>query len=73
MNYLKQFGTFSGVLGERTMLLTSQAFATSPADVIMHILWPSFKTVAIDIPGGKRSLVKNIIAQTTILKRAIKK
>ena len=33
----------------------------------------SYKTVAIDIPGGKRSLVKNIIAQTTILKRAIKK
>ena len=31
------------------------------------------KTVAIDIPGGKRSLVKNIIAQTTIIKRAIKK
>ena len=30
-------------------------------------------SVAIDIPGGKRSLVKNIIAQTTILKRAIKK
>ena len=30
-------------------------------------------TVAIDILGGKRSLVKNIIAQTTILKRAIKK
>ena len=29
--------------------------------------------VAIDILGGKRSLVKNIIAQTTILKRAIKK
>ena len=29
------------------------------------------KTVAIDIPGGKRSLVKNIIAQTTILKRAM--
>ena len=29
--------------------------------------------MAIDIPGGKRSLVKNIIAQTTILKRAIKK
>ena len=25
-------------------------------------------TVAIDIPGGKRSLVKKIIAQTTILK-----
>ena len=23
------------------------------------------KSVAIDIPGGKRSLVKNIIAQTT--------
>ena len=32
-----------------------------------------FKTVAIDIPGGKRSLVKNIIAQTTILKRALQK
>ena len=30
------------------------------------------KTVAIDIPGGNRSLVKMIIAQTTILKRAIK-
>ena len=27
--------------------------------------------VVIDIPGRKRSLVKNIIAQTTILKRAI--
>ena len=30
------------------------------------------KTVAIDIPGGNRSLVEMIIAQTTILKRAIK-
>ena len=31
------------------------------------------EAVAIDIPGRKRSLVKKIIAQTTILKRAIKK
>ena len=39
----------------------------------MKVNEDSYKTVAIDIPGGKRSLVKNIIAQTTILKRAIKK
>ena len=39
----------------------------------IYIYIRSFKTVAIDILGGKRSLVKNIIAQTTILKRAIKK
>ena len=32
-----------------------------------------YKTVAIDILGRKRSLVKNIIAQATILKRGIKK
>ena len=31
----------------------------------------SFKIVAIDIPGGKRSFVKMIIAHTTALKRAI--
>ena len=31
----------------------------------------SFKTVAIDVPGGKRSFVKMILAQTTILNRAI--
>ena len=37
------------------------------------IMRRSINPVAIDIPGEKRSLVKNIIAQTTILKRAIKK
>ena len=40
--------------------------------IIVHCSTIFFKTLAIDIPGGKGSLVKNIIAQTTILKRAIK-
>ena len=62
--YLKRFAICAHVL----------FYGVSAMDVIFDELQKNnVNIVAIDIPGGKRSLVKNIIAQTTILKRAIKK
>ena len=54
-------------------IMTNYYASISSGQNLQHHLLQIFIIVAIDIPGGKRSLVKNIIAQTTILKRAIKK
>ena len=64
--------TAGPVLYSAFICITKQTAQNRPPWFLMHIN-VCFKTVAIDIPGGKQSLVKNIIAQTTILKRAIKK